>query len=291
MGLKLSVAGGFPHVVILGQEIALRVELRQVILDVEEICFQGCLALRCIFGLEVQVRLRCLLLRNALRFLRARRRRVGHEGLVVLLARRLVVLRVREPVLEVLRQAVEEGEGAIRLARLRLVRSPCLWGRRRCFLVVNVHLNEGDAVHLREHNRRGGSFCNVLRWAVELVELVLRLLQKLHRSVVLLHELDVLAVLLLPLLSRFGNRQVQFLDLLLEEGDLIRSLSAALLAISSSVSFCSLSVFEMSLSQKDFCASSLACSSFKTACISVTIWITLEKSTFFALSAFSRNWT
>ena len=44
-----------------------------------------------------------------------------------------------------------------------------------------------------------------LRRAVELVELVLRLLQELHSGVVLLHELDVLAVLLFPLLCRFGN--------------------------------------------------------------------------------------
>merc|ERR1719446_27021 len=149
--------------------------------------------------------------------------RVRHETLVVLLRRLLVVLRLGAVVLELLLKVLDQRNHAVALAVLRRVRAPRLRRRR------GSSTERGD---LHEH-RRISSRRLLLRQvrAVELEQLLLRLLQQLLRHVVLSHELRVLRMLRLALLRSLRDSLVEVLDLGLSRRDLVRRGRARLLRL------------------------------------------------------------
>merc|ERR1719213_1531186 len=136
----------------------------------------------------------------------------------------------------------------VTLAVLLLVRTPRVRRRRRSSLAhVGAELHKHSLRGARDHDRRlrrdhvraagrGEDLLLVgqllLRSllvqvrAVELVQAVLRLLNKLQSSIVLRLELEEVTVLLLALLRGFRHRLVQRLDVLLQSRDLLGSLLA-----------------------------------------------------------------
>merc|ERR1719426_421853 len=130
---------------------------------------------------------------------------------------------------------------AVALAVLLLVRTPRVRRRRRGSVVLQLH--EHRLRRARDHHRRirrdhvrGAGrreelllVRQLLRRrllvevrAVELEQAVLRLLDQLHRSAVLRLEREELAVLLLTLLRRLGDRLVERLHFRLEGRNLLR---------------------------------------------------------------------
>merc|ERR1719353_590963 len=290
--LLLVDARRLAHVVVLDDEVALRVEVEEQLLDVGQGRLLVHLLLLGGLDLRVEVGLRGLLRRDRLNVLRARLLGAAHEPLVILLRGLLLVLRGGDAVRELLGQHLHEGNDAIALPVLLLVRIPRRGRRRRrgiralVQLGVDLSLHRGDRSagdHLRGRGcdhvrpaRRGEDllllgelllrrFLVHVR-AVELEEAILRLLDKLDSGVVLGLEGDEVLVLLLALLSS------------------ISSIAAVLAAMPSSVSAFSPSAFSISAVQKVFVSSSSFCSAARTFTIPSICSMILEKSTFFALS-------
>merc|ERR1719472_148406 len=239
--LHLSGTSRLTEVVVLDEEVAVGVELGDVALDVRKLRLLGGLLLLRALNLRVQVRLRGLVGRDALHVLRTRLLRVRHEPLVVLLGRLLLVLGLRDAVLELLREHLHQRDHAVALAVLLLVRTPRVRRRRRGSVVLQLH--EHRLRRARDHHRRirrdhvrcAGRREELLLVrqllrrrllvqvrAVELEQAVLGLLDQLNRSAVLRLERQELAVLLLTLLRRLGDRLVERLDVLLESRNLLR---------------------------------------------------------------------
>merc|ERR1719159_742341 len=227
--------------VVLDEEVAVGVELGDVALDVRKLRLLGGLLLLRALNLRVQVRLRGLVGRDALHVLRTRLLRLRHEPLVVLLRSLLLVLGLRDAVLELLREHLHQRDHAVALAVLLLVRTPRVRRRRRGSVVLQLH--EHRLRRARDHHRRirrdhvrgAGRREELLLVrqlllrrllvevrAVELEQTVLRLLDQLHRSVVLRLERQELAVLLLTLLRRIGDRLVERLHFRLQGRNLLR---------------------------------------------------------------------
>merc|ERR1719463_667296 len=252
--LLLVDARRLAHVVVLDDEVALRVEVEEQLLDVGQGRLLVHLLLLGGLDLRVEVGLRGLLRRDRLNVLRARLLGAAHEPLVILLRGLLLVLRGGDAVRELLDQHLHEGNDAIALPVLLLVRIPRRGRRRRrgiralVQLGVDLSLHRGDRSagdHLRGRGcdhvrpaRRGEDllllgelllrrFLVHVR-AVELEEAILRLLDELDSGVVLGLEGDEVLVLLLALLGRLRDRLVKRLDLLLEGRDLLRERGAAL---------------------------------------------------------------
>merc|ERR1719460_3320868 len=172
---------------------------------------------------RVEVSLRSLIARDALHVLRTSLLRLLHEALVVLLRRLLLVLRLGDAVLQLLRKHLHEGDDAVALAVLLLVRTPRLRRRRRRSGEKGSDARARDAAHrhrlLRVAGVRGArSHLNLLLLrqltashflmevrAVELEQAVLGRLDELHSSAVLRLESQELTVLLLPLLGRLRH--------------------------------------------------------------------------------------
>merc|ERR1719353_681981 len=252
--LLLVDARRLAHVVVLDDEVALRVEVEEQLLDVGQGRLLVHLLLLGGLDLRVEVGLRGLLRRDRLNVLRARLLGAAHEPLVILLRGLLLVLRSGDAVRELLGQHLHEGNDAIALPVLLLVRIPRRGRRRRrgiralVQLGVDLSLHRGDRSagdHLRgrgcDHVRpaqRGEDLLLIgellLRRflvhvrAVELEEPILCLLDELDGGVVLGLEGDEVLVLLLALLGRLRDRLVKRLDLLLEGRDLLRERGAAL---------------------------------------------------------------
>merc|ERR1719240_1084137 len=251
--LNLVLPGGLAEVVVLDEEIAVSVQLGQCLLDAHELSLLGRLLLLRGLDLGVKVGLGDLLARDALDHRRARFRGLGHQALVVGLSGLLLILSLNDTVLQLLHEHVHQSNDPVALAILLLVRIPRRGGRRRgssrVLVQLGVQLRErglrraGDQFRRRrgDHVRAAGR-CEdllllrqllhrrllVLVRAVELEQLVLRLLDELQGRVVLRLEGDELAVLLLALLGRFGDRLVQVLHLLLQALDLVSKRSALL---------------------------------------------------------------
>merc|ERR1719258_1014707 len=252
--LLLVDARRLAHVVVLDDEVALRVQVEEQLLDVGQGRLLVHLLLLGGLDLRVEVGLRGLLRRDRLNVLRARLLGAAHEPLVILLRGLLLVLRGGDAVRELLGQHLHEGNDAIALAVRLLVRIPRRGRRRRrgiralVQLGVDLSLHRGDRSagdHLRGRGcdhvrpaRRGEDLLllgELLLWrflvhvrAVELEEAILRLLDELDSGVVLGLEGDEVLVLLLALLGRLRDRLVKRLDLLLEGRDLLRERGAAL---------------------------------------------------------------
>merc|ERR1719311_1236846 len=195
------------------------------------------------------LRLRALLLRDALRVLRAALLASRHQVLVVLLRRLLLVLGLGVLSLQLLDHVVHELHHAVALPVLLLVRAERLRRRRRNRVRRRADLREHRDASPRNARRvrRGRGLLRVARVrtarrhnealllrqltalrglvqvrAVELVQLVLRRLHQLRRRLVLGLRLDEGRVLLLALLRGLGNRLVEGLDLGLKSLDLAR---------------------------------------------------------------------
>merc|ERR1719355_248479 len=240
--LHLGLTSGFTKIVVIDQEITVRVELRDVALDVREISLLRSLLLLRALHVAVEVGLRRLLRRDALHVLRARRLRLRHQALVVLLRSLLLVLRLSDAVLEVLAQHIHERDDTVRLPVLLLVRAPGLRRRGRGRVVLELH-EQHRLRRARDHHRRirrdhvrGARRREELLLvrqltlrrllvevrAVELVQLVLRLLDQLHRRAVLRLESQEGTVVFLALLSGLRNRLVKRLHIRLQGGNLLR---------------------------------------------------------------------
>merc|ERR1719243_93987 len=193
------------------------------------------------------LRTRALLLRDALRVLRAGLLAGRHQVLVVLLRRLLLVLGLGVLSLQLLDHVVHELHHAVALPVLLLVRAERLRRRRRNRVRRRTDLREhrdasprnaslrrrGLLRVARVHTARRNEDALLLRQltalrglvqvrAVELVQLVLRRLHQLRRRLVLGLRLDEGRVLLLALLRGLGNRLVEGLDLGLKSLDLAR---------------------------------------------------------------------
>merc|ERR1719460_650838 len=193
---------------------------------------------------RVEVGLRSLIARDALHVLRTSLLRLLHEALVVLLRRLLLVLRLGDAVLQLLRKHLHEGDDAVALAVLLLVRTPRLRRRRRRSGEKGSDARARDAAHrhrlLRVAGVRGArSHLNLLLLreltashflmevrAVELEQAVLGRLDELHSSAVLRLESQELTVLFLPLLGRLRHGLVQRLDVGLQGRNLLREILA-----------------------------------------------------------------
>merc|ERR1719460_1805784 len=193
---------------------------------------------------RVEVSLRSLIARDALHVLRTSLLRLLHEALVVLLRRLLLVLRLGDAVLRLLRKHLHEGDDAVALAVLLLVRTPRLRRRRRRSGEKGSDTRARDAAHrhrlLRVAGIRGArSHLNLLLLreltashflmevrAVELEQAVLGRLDELHSSAVLRLESQELTVLFLPLLGRLRHGLVQRLDVGLQGRNLLREILA-----------------------------------------------------------------
>merc|ERR1719248_61444 len=233
--------------VVLHQEVAAGVKAGDVLRELRKrLRRRRTLRLR-VLDLLRPLRLRALLLRDALRGLRPALLASRHQVLVVLLRRLLLVLSLSVLSLQLLDHVVHELHHAVALPVLLLVRAERLRRRRRnrvrrrtdlrenrdasprnarlrrrgLLRVARVHAarrNE-DALLLRQLTALGGL---VQVRAVELVQLVLRRLHQLRRRLVLRLRLDEGRVLLLALLRGLGNRLVEGLDLGLKSLDLAR---------------------------------------------------------------------
>merc|ERR1719182_1317854 len=246
--LELVRARSLPEIVIRDQEITTGVKLKDVLLHVTQLRLLRGLLLLGLLHLHVHVRLGTFLVRDALDVLRTRSLRIRHKTLVILLGRLFVVPRLRHVALQLLHEHVHEPDDAVALAVLLLVRTPRLRRRRRSSLAnVGAELHKHRLRGARDHHRRfrrdhvraagrGEDLLLVSQLllrsllvqvrAVELVQAVLRLLNKLQRSVVLRLELEEVTVLLLALLRGFRHSLVQRLDVLLQSRDLLGSLLA-----------------------------------------------------------------
>merc|ERR1719240_1286639 len=249
--LNLVLPGSLAEVVVLDEEIAVSVELRKGLLDVRQLRLLGGLLLLRGLDLGVEVRLCDLLAGDALDHRRARFRGLSHQTLVVALSGLLIILSLHNTVLQLLQEHVHKGNNPVALAVLLLVRIPRRGGRRRrgsrVLVQLGVQLRKRGLRRAGNHfrRRRGDQIraagrCEdllllrqlllrrflVLVRAVELEQLVLRLLDELEGRVVLRLESDELAVLLLALLSRLRDGLVQVLHLLLQLLDLVRKRGA-----------------------------------------------------------------
>merc|ERR1719482_625804 len=200
-----------------------------------------------VLGLLGPLRLRALLLRDALRVLRTALLASRHQVLVVLLRRLLLVLSLSVLSLQLLDHVVHELHHAVALPVLLLVRAERLRRRRRNRVRRRTDLREHRDASTRNARLRRRGLLSIARVhaarrnedllllrqltalrglvqvrAVELVELVLRRLHQLRRRLVLGLRLDEGSVLLLALLRGLGNRLVEGLDLGLESFDLAR---------------------------------------------------------------------
>merc|ERR1719316_239598 len=244
--LNLVLAGSLAEVVVLDEEVAVGVELRDGLLERLELRLLGGLLLLGGLDLGVELRLRDLLARDALDHRRTGGLRLAHEALVVRLGGLLLVFGLRDPILQLLDEHVHERNDPVALAVLLLVGVPRRRRRRRGggralvqLGVVRLHRGNGSSGdHFRrrrgDHVRPAGRCEDLLLLrqllhrrllvqvrAVELEQLVLRLLDELKSRAVLRLEGDELAVLILALLGRFGNRLVQRFHLLLQTCDLV----------------------------------------------------------------------
>merc|ERR1719174_2656890 len=245
--LLLGLARGLAHVKVLEDEVALGVQIEEELLDVLQRRLLAHLLLLGGFDLRVELRLGGLLGRDGLHVLRARCLGVAHQALVVLLRGLFLVLRGRDAVLKLLDEHLHEGDHAVALAVLLLVRVPRgRRSRRRSLVGGHTHLSvdlrldhlrrqRGDHVTRARRDEQLLLLCELLLRrllvhvrAVELEELVLRLLDQLHGGVVLGLEGDEVLVLLLALLRGLRDGLVERLDLLREARDLRRERPALL---------------------------------------------------------------
>merc|ERR1719248_31001 len=228
--------------VILHQEVAAGVKAGDVLRELRKrLRRRRTLRLR-VLDLLRPLRLRALLLRDALRGLRPALLASRHQVLVVLLRRLLLVLSLSVLSLQLLDHVVHELHHAVALPVLLLVRAERLRRRRRNRVRRRADLREhrdarprrrGLLRIARVHAARRNEDALLLRQltalrglvqvrAVELVQLVLRRLHQLRRRLVLRLRLDEGRVLLLALLRGLGNRLVEGLDLGLKSLDLAR---------------------------------------------------------------------
>merc|ERR1719359_551499 len=242
---ELVLARGLAQVVVIDDEVAFRVQLQNVLLDIRErSLLRVQLRLR-VLDRRVHIGLRGLLVRDARNVLGTACLRVSHEPLVILLRSLLLVLRGCQVTAQFLQEHVHEPDDPVALAVLLLVSTPRLRRRRGRGVVermgpnLGVHRRRRARDHLRRRRRdhvrpaRCGEDLLLLRQllrgrflvhgrAIELHEPVLRFVNQLQRRVALLLENDEVRVLLLALLRGLCDGFVQSLDLLLQLRDLLR---------------------------------------------------------------------
>merc|ERR1719395_357828 len=242
---ELVLARGLAQVVVVHDEVAFRVQLQDVLLDIRErSLLRVQLRLR-VLDRRVHIGLRGLLVRDARNVLGTGCLRVSHEPLVIRLRSLLLVLRGRQVTAQLLHEHVHERHDPVALAVLLLVSTPRLRRRRGRGVVermgpnLGVHRLRRARDHLRRRRRdhvrpaRCGEDLLLLRQlllrrflvhgrAIELHEPVLRFVNRLQRRVALLLENDEVRVLLLALLRGLGDGFVHSLDLLLQLRDLLR---------------------------------------------------------------------
>merc|ERR1719313_3286845 len=243
MGIDLACARLLADVEVLQKEIARAVELGHVLVESHELLRRS--LLRTLRRLEItfQLSLLAVLLRDRLRVRRALLRAVAHELLVVLLGLLLIHLRSLNVLLQVVLQLVNQrGRSTCVLLRVRVHR---LRWRRRCIPELRSDLGEHGDPSAGDASARNRGFLRVPRVGaarvhvdalllrelttlrrlvqgrvVELVEAVLSNLQELQGGVVLGRRLDELLVLVLALLGRLRDSLVEFLNTLLQLGNL-----------------------------------------------------------------------
>merc|ERR1719235_2304531 len=242
-GIDLACARLLADVEVLEEEIARAVELGHVLVESHELLRRS--LLRTLRRLEItfQLSLLAVLLRDRLRVRRALLRAVAHELLIVLLGLLLIELRSLNVLLQVVLQLVNQrGRSTRVLLRVRVHR---LRWRRRCIPELRSDLGEHGDPSAGDASARNRGFLRVPRVGaarvhvdllllrelttlrrlvqgrvVELVEAVLSNLQELQGGVVLGRRLDELLVLVLALLGRLRDSLVEFLNTLLQLGNL-----------------------------------------------------------------------
>merc|ERR1719395_47443 len=242
---ELVLARGLAQVVVVHDEVAFRVQLQDVLLDIRERSLLRIQLRLRLLDRSVHIGLRGLLVRDARNVLGTACLRVSHEPLVIRLRSLLLVLRGRQVTAQLLHEHVHERHDPVALAVLLLVSTPRLRRRRGRGVVERVGPNLGvhrlrrARDHLRRRRRdhvrpaRCGEDLLLLREllrrrflvhgrAVELEQSVLRFVNQLQRRVALLLENDEVRVLLLALLRGLGDGFVHSLDLLLQLRDLLR---------------------------------------------------------------------
>merc|ERR1719379_22267 len=242
-GIDLACARLLADVEVLEEEIARAVELGHVLVESHELLRRG--LLRTLRRLEItfQLSLLAVLLRDRLRVRRALLRAVAHELLIVLLGLLLIHLSSLHILLQVILQLVNQRGRTTRvLLRVRVNR---FRRRRRRITELRSDLGEHGHPSATDASARNRGFLRVPRVGaarvhvdalllrklaafrglvqsriVELVEAVLGNLQQLQSGVVLGRRLDELLVLVLALLGRLRDSLVEFLDALLQRGNL-----------------------------------------------------------------------
>merc|ERR1719379_2088801 len=243
--IDLACARLLADVEVLEEEIARAVELGHVLVESHELLRRG--LLRTLRRLEItfQLSLLAVLLRDRLRVRRALLRAVAHELLIVLLGLLLIHLSSLHVLLQVILQLVNQRGRTTRvLLRVGVHR---FRRRRRRILELRSDLGEHGHPSASDAGARNRGFFRVPRVGatrvhvdllllrelttlrrlvqgrvVELVEAVLRNFQKLESGVVLGRRLDELLVLVFALLGRLRDSLVEFLDALLQLGNLGR---------------------------------------------------------------------